>query len=761
MPVCPGKVKPRHELKSCKGPDTAAVRRRGDRRASGRRHSSRLAFREGAEGRNLHEWPQFLGGPGHAGLSLDDSIKPPLKLLWTYRLDGDASGDAGGGVTVGGGLLYASVNNTKSIVALDADTGTFRWEYADSYPGYKDVPSYADGRLILWERGPKPRILALEAATGKTLWQHPLQDLKHLAARVRTGLALAQGLVYGCEGGEQPAVFALAEKTGKPVWQVSLKGDGPYLTPPSVAGGLVYVAARSALEALGAKQGAIIALDALTGKEAWRRTDIPSSKPLSTDGKVIACTLVIEGQLQFQLLDARTGKTRWSLPRTGAAAPAAMVGTDHILLKTSNGAFATLDRKTGKQLHSFIGRVRSGCCTPAIAGEYAFYGTGTTPPPCGGQADVESLSAFGWEESPREKGIVGNLHVIDLKSGKSVWNFGTGNTVCGDPALAYGRLYFTSRDGRVYCFVPANQDEAVTPEARHAGAAARPDQVKLLLHPERHDPLDGKSWPMSGGNPQRAGLDGVALNLPLQPVWKFDSGGRVQASAALRDGMVFIGSDAGKVLALNSASGKLVWDFNAGARCRCSPAVAGGIVYCGSDLGRFHALDAASGKEKWSFACGGPVQSSPAVVGGIVLFGANDHNVYALDRATGSKLWSFRMREYSIQAPVVVTGGQVLAGQWYDWVWALDLLTGKEQWRSHVPVSIEALALHQGKLYVRSPYYVIELDPASGKRCARPRPLTVTVAWRFKRTYCSSPACKGNTALPAPRRRTWRRSGRS
>ena len=50
-----------------------------------------------------YEWPQLKGNPGFTGLSPDDSIKPPLKLKWSYRLDGDASGDAGAGVIVAGG----------------------------------------------------------------------------------------------------------------------------------------------------------------------------------------------------------------------------------------------------------------------------------------------------------------------------------------------------------------------------------------------------------------------------------------------------------------------------------------------------------------------------------------------------------------------------------------------------------------------------------------------------------------------------------
>jgi outer membrane protein assembly factor BamB len=190
----------------------------------------------------------------------------------------------------------------------------------------------------------------------------------------------------------------------------------------------------------------------------------------------------------------------------------------------------------------------------------------------------------------------------------------------------------------------------------------------------------------------------------------------VHCGAAIADGHVFAASDAGRIVALESATGQKRWEFDTGAPVRCSPAAVGGMIYCGSDSSRFHALDADTGQEKWSFHCGGPVQASPAVVGGVVLLGANDHHVYALDRHTGRKLWSHRMPHHSIQASPAVHGRQVFVGSWHDWVVALDLLTGQEQWRSFVPVSIEAVAFHGGKLYARSPNYLVEMDPVSGRR---------------------------------------------
>jgi outer membrane protein assembly factor BamB len=139
-------------------------------------------------------------------------------------------------------------------------------------------------------------------------------------------------------------------------------------------------------------------------------------------------------------------------------------------------------------------------------------------------------------------------------------------------------------------------------------------------------------------------------------------------------------------------------------------------VYCGADDGTFAALSVRDGSVKWTFRAGAPIQASPAIQGGLVVFGAHDHNVYALDRHTGRKLWNFTARGSFVQAPPVIADGRVYAAQWHDWVWALDANTGEPLWQSFVPISIEAVARHGEKLYVRSPYYVAELDPATGKR---------------------------------------------
>lgn len=658
------------------------------------------------------EWPGYKGNAGLSGSSSDNSIKPPFKLAWSYRLDGDASSDAGAGVTVAGGKVYVNVHNTRSIVAIDATTGRFAWEYKDAAVGYMTVPTYAEGRIFLWLRQPKKAALVvLDAATGKELRQQPLKA--EGIDPTRAGLPVLDGKVFCSEGGEEPAVTAFDTKSGKELWRTGLgKEDGTCAVCPVAAGGKVFVATRATHNYKKSTVGATFALDAATGKILWRRQGIVPHTSMASDGRVVACAPFLAEDERFHLLDAKNGETLWNAPRRFHYTPTTITA-DLILIKPYGSDLFALDRQTGKQRWYFNSFTSSGCCSAVVAGGHAFVGTGHPP---GG--DLEGLRPFSYGKTvPREQGKSGAVHAIDLKTGKSVWHFGTGNNICGEPALAYGKLYFASRDGCVYCFTPCKEGEPTTPEAKDKSDPVAPAVVAELLEPKRMDrPRAGLDWPMLGGTADRAGVEMPSLRLSLEQAWKFDTGGRIVGAAAIRYGRALIGSDGGKIQAIDLKTGKRAWEFDTGAAVRCSPAVAGDLVFCGSDSGEFFALDAATGKKRWAFSTGGPVRGSPLVVGGIVLFGANDHNLYALDRLTGKKLWNFRADQYCVSVPPVVHGDRVYCAQWNELVYALDLKTGKELWRSFVPISVEALSYYRDRLWVRNVHYLVELDPATGKR---------------------------------------------
>ena len=107
---------------------------------------------------------------------------------------------------------------------------------------------------------------------------------------------------------------------------------------------------------------------------------------------------------------------------------------------------------------------------------------------------------------------------------------------------------------------------------------------------------------------------------------------------------------------------KQLWSFATGGPIDSSPAVANGMVYIGSEDHRLYAFDGSCHRDcqpLWSFATGGPIDSSPAVANGMVYIGSEDHRLYAFDVTCSqgcSPLWSFQTGDYIYTSPVVANG---------------------------------------------------------------------------------------------------------
>ncbi len=78
---------------------------------------------------------------------------------------------------------------------------------------------------------------------------------------------------------------------------------------------------------------------------------------------------------------------------------------------------------------------------------------------------------------------------------------------------------------------------------------------------------------------------GLVSVLPGQSLkWSFSTGGVVHSSPAIAlDRTIYVGSDDGRLYALNP-DGSLKWSYKTGQAIRYTPVVgAGGVVYVGSD----------------------------------------------------------------------------------------------------------------------------------------------------------------------------------
>jgi eukaryotic-like serine/threonine-protein kinase len=150
-------------------------------------------------------------------------------------------------------------------------------------------------------------------------------------------------------------------------------------------------------------------------------------------------------------------------------------------------------------------------------------------------------------------------------------------------------------------------------------------------------------WPQFRGNPSLTGIATSSLPKTLKLLWTFDAGESIESSAAIADGVVYVGSESADLIAVSLADGKLLWKYKVmDGIGESSPAVHAGVVVVGDLSGMIHGVSAKDGKGIWTFAASGEVKASPAIVDDRVIIGSYDGNLYCLSLKDGKLIWGFK-----------------------------------------------------------------------------------------------------------------------
>lgn len=195
------------------------------------------------------------------------------------------------------------------------------------------------------------------------------------------------------------------------------------------------------------------------------------------------------------------------------------------------------------------------------------------------------------------------------------------------------------------------------------------------------------NWSMYRHNLERSGLTpSSAPNGTL--VWRFFTGNsptysslsdRLRASPTIVDGVLYMGTNNTSFYALNATSGSVIWRVTTPANVESSAAVADGVVYVGILWGGSHgyvdAFNATTGTLIWQYLTNGGIESSPAVANGVVYVGSASRLVYALNASNGALLWSYLTGGMMFSSPAVVSG-VVYIGSVDGKVYALNADTG-------------------------------------------------------------------------------------
>jgi len=188
---------------------------------------------------------------------------------------------------------------------------------------------------------------------------------------------------------------------------------------PIAANGALYFQDKDAL---------FRALDAENGKLLWEKEigDLAASSPAYSDGRVFAVTLEPGSAVALR---AKDGKVLWERPLDARSETSPVVFGKSVIVGNESGDVFALDRESGK--------VR--------------WRVSTADSVKGGLALKDGI-LYG-------ANYAGEVFALRASSGEEVWksstsglSLGRGGPVYSTPAVAFGRVYLGSIDGRVYSF---------------------------------------------------------------------------------------------------------------------------------------------------------------------------------------------------------------------------------------------------------------------------------------------------------------------
>lgn len=382
-----------------------------------------------------------------------------------------------------------------------------------------------------------------------------------------------------------------------------------------------------------------------------------------THGRVISSPVILEKKVfigsddgSIYALNATNGTLFWKFKTGGRVSSSAAIYKDKVFVLSFDGYLYCLDQDSGKELWKF-----------KTAGERVFAAPGIH-----GLPEKDRFLDDPWDmylSSPVvANGTVyfgcgaGTLYALDCNSGEKRWEFKTNGVIHSSPAYSDSTVFFGNWDSYMYALNSVNgslkwkfKTGTDTVYYNQVGFQSSPVVYKGIVYSGCRD---ANIW----------AIDAKTGELR----WKYyNNGSWVIVTPALHnDTLYFTTSDTHKFIALSATDGRMLYASDCRTFGFSSPAVTDGVVYLGTFGGSLMAFKSGNGESIWEFRTEaakvdkdsliskkgefdfqkvftentysgmlqsmnrlyslGSILSSPAVADGIIYFGSTDGNVYAL-----------------------------------------------------------------------------------------------------------------------------------
>jgi len=300
------------------------------------------------------DWPFFLG-PNHTGISPEKGINKTWKTRAPKALWKTPMSDEGyAGPSVVGNMLYI-VDHTgdQDIVrALNLTNGKKVWEYkykdaaGSNYGFTRSTPVLAGGKVYTVSR--LGLVLCLDAKSGKRVWSRSL--LKDLHGRKPTWDYSMSVLIDGKKvivvpGAGSGTVAALDAATGKTIWQGGGNDIPGYATP-------VLATINKVRQYVVFTGKSLIGVDTNSGKLLWRcpwetSNDVNAACPIVSGNHVFITSDYGKGCALVEVV-GKTAKIKWQNRSIMSHFSAPIFSNGFIYSTSDPGKLVCMEFATGK-----------------------------------------------------------------------------------------------------------------------------------------------------------------------------------------------------------------------------------------------------------------------------------------------------------------------------------------------------------------------------------------------------------------------------
>jgi len=247
-----------------------------------------------------------------------------------------------------------------------------------------------------------------------------------------------------------------------------------------------------------------------------------------------------------------------------------------------------------------------------------------------------------------------------------------------------------------------------------------------------------------------------AYDLDRRLAWAFDASGAISSVPVVGEKLLYFGTDAGVVYALDVTTGKPVWTHQVDAEVVAPPQLFGQDIFFSTSLDTLYCVNARTGEYRWHvrhpqplgitlFGNAAPAPFLADAADGrtlrAVAMGYADGTVAALDVASGREIWSAGLGKgdafIDIDADLVVLGNMLIAAANNGGITAFNQADGHVRWHAAVD-GVTRLSSNGQMLVGAGAGFVIGLEPATGQ-----------VRWRhaFGKGVASRPTFDGPRVL--------------